>query len=371
MVERTCHHCSEVIASIRTCASCNMVFYCSESCLTHHNADKAGCSKMSYYSQLTPPLLSLPFTFAEETCSETFDDRALINFLKRQGVFNLGLWVRETPLSVLGFLDVLPFGELETVFDPYVLPIEGLALENHPIAPLEAALASWEGYYKWRGFPLSSPIAILLHHVMTVYHILQSSGVASQPESVVLLAGVEKEADLLITFLELSSLLPGKTISVIMVGPSISAKISGNCFKHDNLTVSRYCMTLQEYLRSNHQSCSVDVIICLNAGLAAYTSWRDAIVEIVKRQIRCYITDFCLLSLDMSQQALLSLTLQLESALNHMNMNSDLTSRSSENLSVKLSEPVINPFRCPVRKFCESARFPWFSNAFICELIFC
>ena len=34
------------------------------------------------------------------------------------------------------------------------------------------------------------------------------------------------------------------------------------------------------------------------------------------------------------------------------------------------SEPVINPFRSPVRKFCTEQRMPWYSNAFIYRLLY-
>lgn len=40
-----------------------------------------------------------------------------------------------------------------------------------PVSPLE----SWNDYYIWRGFDMSSPIAVLMHTVLTVYHIIQVS----------------------------------------------------------------------------------------------------------------------------------------------------------------------------------------------------
>ena len=58
--------------------------------------------------------------------AESFDDKALVEFLKQQGVYNLGMWVRETPLSMYNsVLDIPGYGELDTDLDPYVLPIEG------------------------------------------------------------------------------------------------------------------------------------------------------------------------------------------------------------------------------------------------------
>ena len=49
-----------------------------------------------------------------------------------------------------------------------------MILEDITAAPLEP-LSSWEDYYTWRGFDFSSPIAVLMHTVLTVYHIIQVS----------------------------------------------------------------------------------------------------------------------------------------------------------------------------------------------------
>lgn len=200
------------------------------------------------------------------------------------------------------------------------------------------------------------------------------SGLAHKPTLAIILAGVEKEADLLFTFKELSALIPEQIISIVMVGPLISANTSGTCFRHSSLSVSRYCMTLQAYLEHQDSPCHIDLVICLNAGLSAYSAWKDAIIEVTNRRMRCYITDYCLLSLDMSQQALNSLIPHLHTDLTRLNIskttNSDNEQPTPNFNSVRLSEPIINPFRDAKRIYCESARFPWFSNAFICELLF-
>ena len=52
-----------------------------------------------------------------------------------------------------------------------------MILEDITAAPLEP-LSSWEDYYTWRGFDFSSPIAVLMHTVLTVYHIIQVSSYA-------------------------------------------------------------------------------------------------------------------------------------------------------------------------------------------------
>lgn len=190
-----------------------------------------------------------------------------------------------------------------------------------------------------------------------------------------ILAAVDKEADYVVTFFELSVLLPDTQIDIVMVGPLISDKVSGSKVEHGNLTVTRYSTTLQDYLKYSPESGDIDLIIGLNAGLAAYPSWRDAVTSVTERKIKCFVTDFCLLSLDMSQQALNSLVSSLQPSLDALSLSDDTqtcvpTSLDSQVAVTcpRLSEPYINPFRNPFRKFCDTARLAWFSNAFICEL---
>lgn len=63
-------------------------------------------------------------------CSEACSDREIVKFLKQEGVFNLGLWIRETPQSMMAALpgciaNQVGYGELVSGLDPYVLPLEG------------------------------------------------------------------------------------------------------------------------------------------------------------------------------------------------------------------------------------------------------
>lgn len=199
------------------------------------------------------------------------------------------------------------------------------------------------------------------------------TGLAQKQNIKLILAAVDKEADLVITLLELSVLLPNTKIDIIMLGPLISENVSGARTEHGNLSVVRYSTTLQDYLPSA-QTEHIDLVICLNAGLAAYTSWREAMAVLSKTRIPCVITDYCLLSLDMSQQALFSLAPLLQNGLSSLNLTGSGSAFESvavgTSCTLRLGEPVINPFRSPVRKFCDSAKLPWFSNAFICELIY-
>lgn len=168
----------------------------------------------------------------------------------------------------------------------------------------------------------------------------------------IILAGADKEVDLAVIYSELCILLPQMTLSVILVGPLISEKLPRTVFIRNNLEIKVYAGMLQHYLSEQIDDCSFDVVICLNAGLSAYSSWREGLMKVIERNIPCYVTDYCLLSIELSQQALSTL------------------SSNTEQSSVLLSEPSINPFRDPKRKQCDSAVFPWYSHAFISKLIY-
>lgn len=69
----------------------------------------------------------------------------------------------------------MSIGELDSGWNPFILPSESAALEDMSeggIVEPRDVLESWEDYYAWRKFPLQSPIAILLQWPLTMYYIL-------------------------------------------------------------------------------------------------------------------------------------------------------------------------------------------------------
>jgi len=69
---------------------------------------------------------------------------------------------------------VLHLGELDSGWNPFILPSESAVLEDDTgiIEPPSDVLESWQDYYSWRKFSLLSPIAILLQWPLTLYFIL-------------------------------------------------------------------------------------------------------------------------------------------------------------------------------------------------------
>lgn len=186
---------------------------------------------------------------------------------------------------------------------------------------------------------------------------------------------MDKEADLMDTFLELCPLLPEKTLDIVLIGPQISPSVSGSSLKQLNVTISRHSGLLQDYL--SYCGSDVDLVVCMNAGLSAYQSWKDAVSLLVDQRINCYVTDVCILSIHHSQQHLSQLSTEAYEfcqQMHHLQVtdsNPGLGYSSEAVLpGISLTEPVVNPFRSPLRLFFDCARLPWFSNAFICQLIY-
>ena len=67
-------------------------------------------------------------------------------------------------------------GELDSGWNPFILPSESAVLEDDADKDVTAQpsglLESWEEYYSWRKFSLLSPVAILLQWPLTLYFIL-------------------------------------------------------------------------------------------------------------------------------------------------------------------------------------------------------
>ena len=63
-------------------------------------------------------------------------------------------------------------GDVENLDNPIVLPVEGCILDDPP-DELPVSVQDWASYYKYRGFRLDSPIAILLQFPLTIFHIVK------------------------------------------------------------------------------------------------------------------------------------------------------------------------------------------------------
>lgn len=167
--------------------------------------------------------------------------------------------------------------------------------------------------------------------------------------------------------------MPNLNINLTLVGPMISSTAHGKQRTLNSVCISLYKGLLQDYMNS-HPCDVIDLVICMNAGLSAYSTWKDSVLLLHQYKLPCYVTDFCLLSLEYSQKALASLSSEIQS--NKLQMSSlqvhedSSCGNSSSSFNIKLGEIVLNKFRSPLRKHCDSMKLPWFSNSFICKLLY-
>ncbi|MFS8020628.1 hypothetical protein Hanom_Chr16g01417821 [Helianthus anomalus] len=87
-------------------------------------------------------------------------------------------------------------------------------------------MESWSDYYEWRGIPLDSPVALLLHWPLTIYQAIQlafakQSIIETTDELCIHYLGPERELYQTAVFGELHSLLPGVQLHIDFVGPAV------------------------------------------------------------------------------------------------------------------------------------------------------
>ena len=214
---------------------------------------------------------------------------------------------------------------------------------------------TWADYYKWRGLPIQSPAALLLHWSLTVYKLLHYLGlVPTHPPTerrhlTVHLLGIEKELDFLPVFVfhpvstcqyfmyeifrfgELALLLPNTDIDLILFGEGVTklleqARRKPSCLASKPIT---YTYTAQKaagsgcihitlskagpywpgnaadiaHLRSNKP----DALIAMNAGLSTYPEWQPAVLASCAFAIPFAITDYMEISLMTNIQSILQI----------------------------------------------------------------
>jgi len=168
-------------------------------------------------------------------------------------------------------------------FDP-----EGGSVDERGLLQLK----SWNDYYKLRGIPLHSPVALLLTFPLTLYHAIQKyaevpitvSRMLHRP-LVVHVVGIEKELSFLHLFRELSFLLPAtfqiQLVFIIrsdMLPDNPSQSMPTTIQLAPNLSLHLVAGTYNDDLDPRFDCVAApNLIVGLNAGLHAYPSWRHVI----------------------------------------------------------------------------------------------
>ncbi|KAA3482914.1 zinc finger MYND domain-containing protein 15 [Gossypium australe] len=206
----------------KRCGRCGAVSYCSASHqISHWKVHREECERLEQQMKNLDLLNDFPFTFSQESTvqiSEKQESRC--SFLRKRGIHQVGLWVCECRCGA----SVTSFGNSRLESDTWNLsnilcPCRG------PSSPIAKALCSWKDYYEWRCIPLQSPVSLLLHWPLTVYHAIQLAGLGSLTSEISKLRihylGPEKELLQLAVFGELHALFPGVFVQIELIGPAV------------------------------------------------------------------------------------------------------------------------------------------------------
>jgi hypothetical protein len=255
---------------------------------------------------------------------------------------------------------------------------------------------TWAEYYKWRGLPIQSPAALLLHWPLTVYKLLHSLGlVPTQPPTerrrlTVHLLGIEKELDFLPVFVslcfylsivadicvlrfgELALLLPNTDLDLILFGPGVASLLAKARSKSSWSLASQpfvYTYTAQKVsgsgsirialskagpywlgdiadiarLRSNKP----DAMVALNSGLCSYQEWTPVVIASCAFAIPFATTDYMEVSLTSNIRSLmqiLPLRRMREWSAIMLNPGEEHRIFQAPNASYQIT---LNPFMCP------------------------
>ncbi|KAL6639255.1 hypothetical protein ACP70R_022985 [Stipagrostis hirtigluma subsp. patula] len=220
----------------RRCGSCGAVSYCSRAHqIIHWRFHKEECERLAKQMSRIDLLSQFPFTFSVEPPAQnhTFPCTRCF-FLQSVKLHQKGIWKTECICGP----EVDSLKDLSIVAE-WNLP-SSLCPCTEPETPLLSPLASWEDYYQWRSLPLHSPVAVLLHWPLTLYHCLQLSRLqisrhGSQDTLCIHYLGPEKELLQLAVFGELRALFPGVRIHIELVGPAVPKSRNGEV-----VNISRY-----------------------------------------------------------------------------------------------------------------------------------
>ncbi|XP_057536720.1 uncharacterized protein LOC130814989 [Amaranthus tricolor] len=328
------------------CSKCRAIVYCSPNCQKQHwkESHKSICglykAMMEREEELAINIFSFPSS-ADHPCK----------WLESLDLHHKGMWRRKCGCYSNRPFGLLPvkaglsesWGGLDDDEYPQDSPFSS-HLTDGISSPI--LLSGWSEYYNLRSLPLSSPVADILSHPLTVYYILTALSITSKnrllkgKEVIVHYLGPEGELDWITAFAEMGHLLNGiGNIQIVMVGPEVPTNLSGTTSgigSRVRINLARGIYQEEAtYLPSPH------VIVALNCGLENNSSWGGALELIKSMGIPAFFTDQSEVSCTNAKQVLRSAGLHI-------------------------THPVTpNPFRSPVRNYGPSTNMPSYSNCFL------
>ncbi|XP_050236252.1 uncharacterized protein LOC126686251 isoform X2 [Mercurialis annua] len=334
----------------RPCARCGAVAYCSVSHrISHWSEHKNECERLEEQMMRIDELNDFPFTFSTPSQQES---RCL--FFSKIEIHRLGMWMCECSCGAsLDYSDCLRSKDEGWNLSTDMCPCRG------PVSAIPKHLTSWMDYYEWRGIPLHSPVALLLHWPLMIYYATQIAHMRnSTSESCNKLCihylGPEKELLQLAVFGELHALFPGVNVHLELIGPAIPENRDGQkidlcsyacCLDRDcNCICRSSSKTMNGSAGADNSSKGSfpDLVIAPNAGIAAYPSWLPTLKLIYENGAPAVFSDYCEEACHLAASCITSVT------------------------GRPLSLPIeINPFRQPIMVEDSALLLPCYSNCFI------
>ncbi|GKV16037.1 hypothetical protein SLEP1_g26748 [Rubroshorea leprosula] len=324
------------------CGQCRAVVYCGSVCQKQHwkESHKSMCglykAMMEREEELAMKIFMFPCS-AEQPCK----------WLESLEIHQKGMWRRKCNCYSHCLFGLLPvkgglwdsWGGLNDEEYPRDSPFH-----NQLTSPI--LLSGWSEYYNLRSLPLSSPVADILSHPLTVYYILTALSISSKnlllkgKEVILHYLGPEGELDWMPAFAEISHLLNGLgNIQIVMVGPEVPTNLSGTTSGISSRVrvnlVRGFYQEEATYLPSPH------AVVALNCELDRYASWGGALDLIKAMGIPAFFTEQSELTCTNTKQVLRSAGLHI-------------------------THPVTpNPFRSPVKNHGFSSNLPSYCNGFV------
>lgn len=345
---RLCMMCEEEISGEQSicCGRCGAIVYCSSVCQHQHwnVAHKDTCALYKSMMEREEELAMTIFTF--NCCAEQ-----LCKWLESLGVHQKGMWKRKCNCFSHCFYGLLSvegdlrdsWGDLDDDQYPHDSPIDDYTRDGLSSVIL---LSGWSEYYNLRSLPLSSPVADILSHPLTVYYTLTTLSISSKnlllrgKEVIVHYLGPESELDWMPAFAEIGHLLNGLgSIQMFMIGPEVPTNLCGTTSGVSNRVRINFVRGI--YQEEVAALPSPQVILALNCELETNSSWVGALDLIFVRGLPAFFSCQSEISSSNAKQVLHSGGLHI-------------------------SYPMTpNPFRSPVRNYGPSTNFPSYSNGFM------
>ncbi|KAJ7624603.1 hypothetical protein FB45DRAFT_923799 [Roridomyces roridus] len=293
--------CSKPVAEHKgkVCGACRVVIYCSEACQKEMWWEhKNSCAASKRDGELVPGYQAVVEQFPWTKAYDMDDDFHTELILVQHGLLSMdreqvGYWAKGVRGNEqMGTVDALraPWRVLSEE-EGWRLPkdhIPSLVRLHEPDAVCPTFPPtfgeSWTSYYEWRGLPIDSIAALLLHWPLAVNACLKELGFVSVAEErrklTVFYLGARDEITFIPIFGELALLFPN---NLVYTSPTRCGAGPVRVFLDSK----------SEYYRpSRNTSEHPDALVALNAGLGSFRSWMPVIVLAAEFSIPFAVTDY-------------------------------------------------------------------------------